>query len=283
MNIPIGAVITSINGLPVDEVVKVRNRYYPASNEAARLRDLSQDILRSDTNLIEIGYEFEGNETVKKLTLYPKDSLNIYRWYPRDNPPSFRKLEENIGYVTLQSIKNEDVVKIVASMKDTEGIILDIRNYPSAFSVFSLGGYFVSGNVPFVKFTTGSLINPGEFSFTKPLELSNLPKIYKGKLVVLVNEFTQSSAEYHAMAFRAGDNTTIMGSTTAGADGNVSRFYLPGGLSTMISGIGVYYPDGKETQRVGIVPDIEVKPTIQGIKEGRDELMEAAIQFILEE
>ena len=44
------------------------------------------------------------------------------------------------------------------------------------------------------------------------------------------------------MAFRAGDNTTIVGSTTAGADGNVSRIALPGGLSTMISGIGIYYP-----------------------------------------
>jgi len=85
------------------------------------------------------------------------------------------------------------------------------------------------------------------------------------------------------MAFRAGDNTTVIGSTTAGADGNVSKIFLPGGLRTMISGIGVYYPDGKETQRIGIIPDIEVQPTIQGIKDGRDELVEQAIKIILEE
>jgi C-terminal processing protease CtpA/Prc len=48
----------------------------------------------------------------------------------------------------------------------------------------------------------------------------------------------------------------------------------------MITGIGVYYPKGKETQRIGIVPDIEVKPTIQGIKDGRDELLEKAIKII---
>jgi C-terminal processing protease CtpA/Prc len=48
----------------------------------------------------------------------------------------------------------------------------------------------------------------------------------------------------------------------------------------MISGIGVYYPDGTETQRVGIVPDIEVKPTIQGVKDKRDELLEMAIKII---
>ena len=82
------------------------------------------------------------------------------------------------------------------------------------------------------------------------------------------------------MAYRVNPNTTVIGSTTAGADGNVSQFYLPGGISTAISGIGVYYPDGKETQRIGIIPDIELKPTVLGIKSGKDELIEKAIELI---
>lgn len=48
----------------------------------------------------------------------------------------------------------------------------------------------------------------------------------------------------------------------------------------MISGIGVYYPDGIPTQRVGIVPDIRVEPTIDGIKNKRDEVLEKAIEVI---
>ncbi len=85
------------------------------------------------------------------------------------------------------------------------------------------------------------------------------------------------------MAFRAGGNTTIVGSTTAGADGNISVIYLPGGIRTAISGIGVYYPNGQETQRIGIVPDVEVSPTIEGIRKGKDELLDKAIELILEE
>ena len=85
------------------------------------------------------------------------------------------------------------------------------------------------------------------------------------------------------MAFKAGDNTTILGSTTAGADGNVSRIFLPGNLKTMISGIGVYYPDGTKTQKIGIIPDIKLTPTIKGIKEGKDELLEKAIEIIQSE
>jgi len=73
------------------------------------------------------------------------------------------------------------------------------------------------------------------------------------------------------MAFRASPNATVIGSTTAGADGNVSFFYLPGGIYTQITGLGVYYPDGTETQQVGIVPDITVTHTIEGIRNGRDE------------
>ena len=103
---------------------------------------------------------------------------------------------------------------------------------------------------------------------------------YTGKVIILINETTQSQAEYTTMAFRTAPHATVIGSTTAGADGNVSSFFLPGGISTMISGIGVYYPDGRETQRIGIVPDIELKPTINGIENGKDELLEKAIELI---
>ena len=98
--------------------------------------------------------------------------------------------------------------------------------------------------------------------------------------LTIVNEETQSQAKFTSPAFRAGDNTTIIGSTTAGADGNAQKFSLPGGIITSISTIGVYYPDGTENQRVGIVPDIEIKPAIKGIKEKRDELLEKAIEII---
>jgi len=82
------------------------------------------------------------------------------------------------------------------------------------------------------------------------------------------------------MAFRS-SGATVIGSTTAGADGNVSEIPLPGGLRSMISGNGVFYPDKKPTQRVGIIPDIEVKPTVAGIRAGRDEVLEEALRQIL--
>ena len=83
------------------------------------------------------------------------------------------------------------------------------------------------------------------------------------------------------MAFRAVPNALVAGSTTAGADGNVSAISLPGGLRATISGIGVFYPDRTATQRVGIVPDLVVRPTIAGVRSGRDEVLEAGVSRAL--
>ena len=281
VGLEIGDVITHINGKKVETIVESLRQYYPASNEAARLRDISFDLLRSNNNSINIHYNSSGSSGQKEIQLYARNLLNMYHWYKvNSNEKCYKLLDGNIGYITLASIKNEDIPVIKESFKNTKGIIIDIRNYPSTFVPFLLGSYFVSTSTPFVKFTQGSIDHPGEFTFRHGTEIHNMGETYQGKLVVIVNETSQSQAEYTAMAFRAGDNTTIIGSTTAGADGNVSRIILPGGLQTMISGIGVYYPDGTQTQRVGIVPDIWVEPTINGIKQGRDELLEKAIEII---
>ncbi|MBE16138.1 MAG: peptidase S41 [Cytophagaceae bacterium] len=282
VGLELGDVITHINNKTVKDIVRERMPFYPASNEAARARDIAENILRSDREIIELKIIRDKQKMSKNISMYLQDELDYYRWYRRESEaPSFKMLPGNIGYITLANISRDDPEKIKKAFANCKGIIIDIRNYPSAFMPFALGQFIAPRNTEFVKFTTVDPSNPGAFIMGKPLATGAGNKAeFQGKVVVLVNELSQSQAEYTAMAFRAAPNTTIIGSTTAGADGNVSRFNLPGGLRTMISGIGVFYPDGSPTQRVGIVPDLEVTPTIQGIKEGRDELLESAISVI---
>jgi C-terminal processing protease CtpA/Prc len=82
------------------------------------------------------------------------------------------------------------------------------------------------------------------------------------------------------MAFQTAPGAIVIGSTTAGADGNVSALSLPGGIYTAFSGISILYPDGRETQRTGIIPDIIVRPSIDGIKSNTDDLVEKAVELI---
>ncbi len=275
----IGDVITHINGKPVAAILDSISPYYPASNDVAQRRDISKDLLRSRKENSTVTYISNTKESQHILPLYKKDDLNM-KWYRWTDEPSYKLLDGNIGYVTLEYIKKEEIPIIKETFKNTKGIIIDIRNYPSTFVPYTLGSYFVSSPTSFVKIAKFNKDIPGEFTFTEPLKIRNGSEIYKGKLIILVNEVSQSQAEFTTMAFRAGNNTTVIGSTTAGADGSVSSIYLPGGLLTRISGNGMYYPDGTETQRIGIIPDIEITPTIDGIKNGKDELLEKAIEII---
>jgi len=298
IGVKIGDFITHINDKTIEYIIDSIKSYYPASNEAARIHHIAPDLLRSNNHSIQIVYNSSGTITQKELPLYERSDLDMNKRSTRLAYDSIMIDKDSvfIGYITLETIKDTDIPHIKKSFMNAKGIIIDIRNYPAAFVPFSLGNYFTSTRKPFAKFTTGNINNPGEFNFSRNLSLLNnnagnlhssstlgtlnSEKHFQGKLVVIVNEATISQAEYTAMAFRAGDNTVIIGSQTQGADGNVSFIPLPGGLRTGISGTGVYYPDGTQTQRVGIVPDIEVRPTIKGIREGRDELLEKAIEII---
>ncbi|MEM8927629.1 MAG: S41 family peptidase [Bacteroidota bacterium] len=279
--IQIGDIILAINGRPIEEIVKARAKYYPASNHPTKLRDIGEELLRSTDSSASVTYKSEGVRKKDLVKLYRDDNQNRYKWYRKDpNGKSYWWLNEDIAYITLKNIKPADIGTIKEDFLAAKGIVMDIRNYPSYFVPFALGSFFVEKSTPFVRFTVANNKTPGEFLLERPLKIQPGRKRFKGKLVVLVNELSQSQAEYTAMAFRASPKCTIIGSTTAAADGNVSAIPLPGGMRTMISGIGVHYPDGSETQRIGIVPDIEVHPTIAGIKSGKDELLEKAIELI---
>lgn len=276
----IGDVITSINYQSVEEIVKERLPLTPASNHSAKLRNIARNLLRTNQSAISVTFVRDEKSEIGILAAFSKDEINISRRFI-DRDTCFKLINKDIAYINNGTLQVRYISEIWEQIKNTKGLIIDIRNYPTDFLVFELSRYLLPKSTPFVKFTKGNIENPGFFTFTKALKVGNRNRnYYNGKIIILTNETSQSSAEYHAMAYRVHPNAIVLGSTTAGADGNVSRFYLPGGVSTMITGIGVYYPDGGETQRIGIVPDIELRPTVEGIKEGRDELMERAIEII---
>ena len=190
-------------------------------------------------------------------------------------------LPDNIGYVHMGILKIEDVDQMMAELIDTQAIIFDIRTYPQGTSR-SIANYLNPTAEDFAKYTIPDLDYPGEFYFVQDSKIGpeDNPDYYKGRVVLLINERTQSHAEWTCMGLQTAPDVTIIGSQTAGADGNISYVWLPGYIYTYFTGLGVYYPDGTPTQRIGIVPDIVVHPTIAGIQQDRDELLERAIQFI---
>ena len=278
--IKIGAIITKAGGKSVEEIIAERSRYTAASNYPTMLRNIAIDLLRSTKNTLDIEYFQDGNIKKVQVDCILKTKLKLIDIF-REKEEHFKLIGSDIAYIYPGAIKKEHVAELFKRIKDKKAVIIDLRCYPSEFIVYSLGAHLVPGGREFARFTKGSITKPGLFTMASPAIVGRANKGYfKGKVVILVNEVTQSQAEFTAMAFRTAPNSVVIGSTTAGADGNVSEFQLPGGLNAWFTGIGVYYPDGTETQRVGIVPDIEVKPTIEGIKANRDEVLEKAIELI---
>ncbi|KAA3633968.1 MAG: peptidase S41 [Bacteroidetes bacterium] len=277
-----GDIILTIDGQLVEDLEKKWAPLHPASNYPTKLRNIAQTILRGNNETLEVTVSRGMKKYHLEVKRHERKELQLGKDWAYNKPDScYQLLNEDIGYLYLGNIKSDLLPAAFELFKDTKGLVIDIRNYPSEFVVFTLGAYLHQKSTAFVKFTNGDVSCPGLFHWGPDLRIGfNNPDAYQGKVVILINEISQSQAEYTTMAFRSAPNVMVIGSTTAGADGNVSTFYLPGNIRTRISGIGVYYPDGTQTQRVGIVPDIEVKPTIKGVREGRDELLEKAMEII---
>lgn len=279
----IGDVIERLDGVPVEDLVARWAPYYPASNQPTRLRDIARAMTRGACSNARVSIR-RADESVEITA--PRQPLAVREQMSggtHDLPgDTFQLLSDQVAYLKLSSVRAAQTSSYVDRALGTKGLVIDIRNYPSEFVVFTLGSLLVDQPTPFARFTIGDLDNPGAFHWRgEPLILRPQQPHYSGKIVILVDEISQSQAEYTTMAFRAAPQAIVVGSTTAGADGNVSQVSLPGGLRTMISGIGVFYPDKRPTQRVGIVPDVEVRPTIAGIRAGRDEVLEEALRQIL--
>ena len=276
-----GDLITQLDGTSVSDLVTQWTPLYADSNQAARLRDMAEYLTRGTCGQSTVVVDRGGQTLTLNPNRLPPSSIDFSQTYSHDLPgQAFQIVAPDVAYVKISALKRADCASDILSAAGTTGLIIDIRDYPSDFPIYVLGGMLVTEATPFAWFTHGDVANPGAFHWWQVVQLTPSAPHYNGKVVILVDETTQSSAEFHTMAFRAVPGAVVIGSTTAGADGDVSTVPIPGGLSSYISGLGVFYPDKRPTQRVGIIPDIWLTPTIAGLRAGRDELIEAAIGYI---
>lgn len=276
-----GDVITTLDGKALPQLLAKWAPYYGASNQAGLHRQLARYMTRGACVKTKVGFRRNGRSmtaTLKRVPITRGDKAPPSAALPG---PTFRLLSPQVAYLKLSTVKAAKVADYIQRAAGTKGLIIDIRNYPHQFVALKLGSLLVDRPTPFVRFTTGDLTTPGAFHWTAPISLKPGKPHYGGKIVILVNQITQSQAEYTAMALRADPRATVVGNATAGADGNISGVPLPGGLFAAISGLGVFYPDKQPTQRIGIIPDIVVRPTIAEIRAGDDPVLDKAIRLVV--
>lgn len=273
----IGDVITKVEGQDINQIFTINKKYIHGSNHSRKRINAGYYLLNGSTQSVNVEIIRKGRTFSKTIKRYLFKDFNHNA---KNELEKYKILDDNIGYVNVGAVK--DVPKAMEALMNTKAIIFDIRKSTAA-TPYYFASYITSQRRDFYKAIEPDLDYPGKYKWTKTYQSGTSGKLeYTGKVILLVDEYCQSQQEFTAMCLQTGDNVTTVGSQTSGADGNVVKFNMLGGFSTQISGVGIFYPDGTEAQRRGVKIDIVVKPTIQGLVAGKDEILERAVAFINE-
>ncbi len=228
----------------------------------------------------------DGKSRTVGLTRRHEDFTTLY--HRERTGPVIRILEGNIGYADLDRLSLDQVDEMFEQLGGTKAIVFDMRGYPEG-TIWAIAPRLTSSQ-PRVALLETPLVghdSPGDASGTVfeafRQTINPTPpgqSVYTGRTVMLMDGRTVSQAEHTGLYLRAANGTLFVGSPTAGADGEVATVVLPGGITVGFTGQSVRFPDGTELQRRGLIPDIAVSPTIQGLREGRDEVLEAAVRHL---
>lgn len=188
---------------------------------------------------------------------------------------------DNIGYIYLSTFKEGSWINnfdnILDYMKNTNGLILDVRNNGGGSSSISdfVISRFIKQPMQETRFfpdgrTKQWMIQPGG-SFT-----------YTNRVVILVNGSSFSAAELLPELMRQLSNVTIVGSITGGGGGANNIYTLPSGKRIKMPNSYFTRLDGEMVEWNGIVPNIIVEQTEADKNNGRDKQFEAACLLFIQ-
>lgn len=273
-----GDEITAINGQPISSLKAQFATDQHGANPVSRDFWLHQILLSGSMGTL-MTVEFvtpEGNPGRVALQADFANAQLLYQQSDRiwrvESPDSTCSM----GVVDMSRLLVGNIDTMLADLEATDAIIFDLRNYPNG-TVWGLVDRLFSEPKQVASFDQPDFTNPGRFQ-RRTISLGGRQPInYSGRIMILVNEITLSQAEYSAMLLQANGNTITIGSQTQGADGNITSVALPLASQAVFTGLGVFYPDGRGTQRRGIIPDIQVAPNRDDLIQGRDVVMNTAL------
>ena len=283
-----GDIIDAIDGISMKEIIQQKLPFIQASTLAYAKLELARDLNKTTKPTVTLSVK--RNRKIIELTVtnfFTKKMTDRFKpvlSFQKDS--SFCMLQNKIAYLNMGKLKAKDSLHFTRLIAASDALILDLRQNMiengeerNPFGIiFSLLGDGPSPN-------TLSTPQPDFAGVFKLLDSQYTPKIpvvyhYRKNIVILINEAVISVGETMTMAFSRTYNAVLMGSNTSGTDGMNSMVMLPGNITAGFTGTGSYWSNGKNTERVGIAPDIKIYPTIAGYIRDKDELVEKAVDYL---
>ncbi|MFC1765744.1 ankyrin repeat domain-containing protein [Planctomycetota bacterium] len=276
-----GDIIVSVDGTNTEQVLLDIEQYLCGSPHWRRYEALAYRYFTYGSK------EKKANLTIKRggeLSQVQMERNQIRRTRPEEPIRArIEKIQDGIFYVDLMRATMTEIEEKINDLATAKGVIFDLRGYPN-------GNAGIISYLLHQKDTSDcwmripKVIYPDREKLVgyvcsgwsmKPRE----PRI-KGKVVFLTNAEAISYAE-SLMGFvehyKLGE---IVGQPTAGTNGNVNPFWLPGKFRVSWTGMKVVKHDGSQNHLIGTLPTVPVQRTIQGIIDGRDEYLERALEII---
>jgi C-terminal processing protease CtpA/Prc len=200
-------------------------------------------------------------------------------------PDAIKEIKPGIWYVDLDGsrAKMEDFKKALPELAKAKGIVFDMRGYPNDVAkdaIERISDQAITSalwNVP--KLTkpdrAGIDFQQSRWPLAGPLE----PRL-KAKIAFITDGRAISYAESIMGMVEAYKLGEIVGEPTAGTNGNINPFSLPGGYTVIFTGMKVLKHDGTTHHGIGIQPTIPTHRTIAGVMAKKDELLEKAISVV---
>jgi hypothetical protein len=276
-----GDIIDSIENTEAVQYLNSREQYMPGSpqcKERDALTNLQNGPKGSSLNLV-----VEHNGIKSKVSILRSAQLDAFRIGSFSlHPLADGEIKDGLFYYNLSDDSiSAKMDRQMPQLLKAKAIILDMRGYPQANTdMNSIIEHLLTKPDTTKWMHTPEIIYPDHkitAYHSVGFDLHPILPHISAKIYLLIDASTQSAAESYSGFFKDDKLAILIGQPTAGANGNIPIFKLPGANDMYFSGMLVTNHDGSKNHVTGIVPDIFVEPTIKGIKEGRDEVLERAI------
>lgn len=274
-----GDAVVGVGGEPVEEVLARLEETVSSATPQWRQHRLTETLLSGAVDS-EVAVELRSPEGGVRTALLRRVPAWPRLAEPRPEPVA--RLARGILYIDLTRVDEAGLRAGLPKLRRARGVVFDMRGYPYRWDPAFLG-HFIDTPLRSPTWRLPIVTRPDREGMRfRRSHWSIQPRAPRLRLacVTLTDGTAISAAETYMAMIEHAAIGEIVGEPTAGTNGNVNPFGVPGGCRVCWTGLRVVRYDGRRFHGVGIRPSVPVERTIAGVARCEDEVLEAGLRVL---
>jgi carboxyl-terminal processing protease len=201
---------------------------------------------------------------------------------------------DTVAYVkvpTFHGIETQaQAIEYLRTFQRAKAVILDVRGNPGLGQPTALQVTLMKR--PYNTWTITSAMKGGvllrdyDAAYPERSEITSSDAVvhpsepvYSGRLFLLVDRGCTCACEDFVMPFKVYKRATLLGEATAGTFSFTNFKEFENGMLLNVASIRHTFPDGSQFEGIGIMPDVELHPTPEDLRLGRDVVLTKALEM----